>query len=343
MVDLSSLTYEQLEQYTDGLKVPKFRAKQIYRWISRGIFDFEDMTDLPKSFRQQLQQTCMLACLKVRRRLVDPDDQTVKYVFELSDGLLIETVVMHYKHGNSVCISSQAGCRMGCRFCASTLKGKQRDLSAGEMLAQVAYANAELGVGHIVVMGVGEPLDNYDSLLVFLRNVNHPDGLNISQRHISVSTCGLVDKIRQLADEKLQITLSVSLHAPDNETRNRLMPVNQRWPIEELIDACRYYIQKTGRRISFEYTLVKDVNDRLSHAQKLYELLAGMLAHVNLIPVNYVQERGLYPSDKNTVRQFYEYLDHKGMNVTVRRTLGGNIDASCGQLRLMEEQDEAVR
>lgn len=192
-------------------------------------------------------------------------------------------------------------------------------------------------------MGAGEPLDNYDSLLVFLRNVNHPEGLNISQRHISVSTCGLVDKIRQLADEKLQITLSVSLHAPDNETRNRLMPVNQRWPIEELIDACRYYIQKTGRRISFEYTLVKDVNDRLSHAQKLYELLAGMLAHVNLIPVNYVQERGLYPSDKNTVRQFYEYLDHKGMNVTVRRTLGGNIDASCGQLRLMEEQDEAVR
>ena len=272
--------------------------------------------------------------------LVDPEDGTAKYLFALSDGLLIETVVMKYKHGNSVCISSQAGCRMGCRFCASTLLGKERDLTAGEMLAQVAFANADAGVTNVVVMGVGEPLDNFDNLCVFLENLHDPRGLNISHRHVSVSTCGIVPKIYELAEKRLQITLSVSLHAPDDETRSQIMPINSAYNVETLMKACDAYVAATNRRISYEYTLIKGVNDTPAHARRLASLMKGRLAHVNLIPVNYVSERGLVPSDRKTVNEFCDMLLERGINATLRRTLGDGINAACGQLRLAEEKSK---
>lgn len=331
--DISSLTYDGLSEYIKTLGEPSFRAKQIYSWIHRGVMSFSEMTDLSKKLREKLEENCTLATVEVRKKLVDSVDGTVKYLFALSDGVLIETVVMKYKHGNCVCISSQAGCRMGCKFCASTLKGKERDLTAGEMLAQVAFANKENGISNVVVMGVGEPLDNFDNLCVFLENLHDERGLNISHRHVSVSTCGIVPRIYELADMRLQITLSVSLHAPDDDTRIKLMPVNNKWHIDELMKACDYYTQTTGRRISYEYTLVKDINDTPSHAQALAKLMHGRLAHVNLIPVNYVDERGLLPSDRNTVQRFCDTLISKKINATIRRTLGDEINAACGQLR----------
>lgn len=343
MIDLSSLTFDGLKQVITELGYPVYRAKQIYKWISRGVLDFDCMVDLPKDLRAFLTQNFTMATLHVRRRYEDTTDHTVKYVFELNDGYLIETVVMHYHYGNSVCISSQAGCRMGCKFCASTLRGKQRDLTAGEMFAQVAFAKADYDITHVVVMGVGEPLDNYDNLLIFLENLHHPAGLNISHRNVSVSTCGLVDKIDLLADKKLQITLSVSLHAPNDEIRDKIMPVNKIWNVEQLIASCKQYIEKTGRRISFEYTLIKGVNDTMLHARQLSALLKGMLAHINLIPVNYVPERGMKPSSKSAVQTFYKKLGSYGLHVTVRRTLGKNINASCGQLRLVEDKNGVVR
>ena len=296
------------------------------------------MTDIGKNLKEKLSLYENSAIEEVKRLI--SRDGTEKYLFRLRDGNYIETVLMRYKHGNSVCISSQVGCRMGCRFCASTLKGKIRNLSAGEMLMQVSVVNRSNKVSSIVIMGVGEPLDNYDNLLRFLKNVNDPRGMNIGQRHISVSTCGLVDKIKALAEEKFQITLSVSLHAPDNETRNKLMPVNLKYGVEEVLDACRYYISRTGRRISFEYTLIKGVNDGVEQAETLGRKLKGMLCHVNLIPVNYVSERGLFPSDKKTIDAFRDKLLAMKINTTVRRTLGGEINASCGQLRYQQEEDE---
>ncbi len=340
MTDISSLTFDGLSEFVRSVGEPSFRAKQIFAWFSRGVFDFGQMTDLSKSLREKLSKNCVSATLSLRRRLVDEKDGTTKYLFALSDGFLIETVVMKYKHGNSVCISSQAGCRMGCRFCASTLKGKERDLSAGEMLAQVAFANADTGVSNVVVMGVGEPLDNFENLCVFLENLHDPRGLNISHRHVSVSTCGIVPKIYELAEKNYQITLSVSLHAPDDETRSKIMPVNEAYNIGKLMKACDDYVAKTNRRISYEYTLIKGLNDTPSHAERLAALMNGRLAHVNLIPVNYVSERGLAPSDRKTVNEFCDYLLKKGINATVRRTLGDNINAACGQLRLSEMNGE---
>ena len=334
--DLSSLTYEELERVLTENGEPKFRAGQIFSWFARGVFSFAEMSDLSKPLRQKLEDTCTAASLTVRKKL-ESADGTVKYLFALADGQLIETVVMTYEHGKSVCISSQAGCRMGCRFCASTLTGKARDLTAGEMLAQVSFARREHGISHVVVMGVGEPLDNYDNLVIFLRNLNDRRGMNLGLRHVSVSTCGLVDRMDALARENFPLTLSVSLHAPDNETRDRLMPVNKKYRVEELIAACHRYLEATGRRISFEYTMVRGINDSPAHARRLAALVSGMLCHVNVIPVNYVPERGLYPSDKATVRRFCQILERERVNVTVRRTLGGDINASCGQLRHSKE------
>lgn len=330
-VDLSSLLLEELIEYVKEIGLPQYRGEQIFRQLSRGN-SIDEMTDLSKALRNSLSENCDCAMLFEEDKFIDKDG-TVKYLFRLSDGNLIETVLMRYKHGNSVCISSQVGCKMGCKFCASTLNGKVRNLTAGEMLAQVAYVNKNDKVSHIVVMGVGEPLDNFKNLIIFIQNVNNPKGLNISQRNISISTCGLVDKIYELAEKKLQITLSVSLHAPDNQTRDKLMPINTRYNVEELIKACRDYIEITGRRISFEYTLIKGVNDSDFQAERLSEILKKMICHVNLIPVNFVIERGLYPSSNDRINKFKSILEKRGINVTVRRTLGGEINASCGQLR----------
>lgn len=335
--DLVSLSYEELSDFIKEQGEASYRAEQIFRNYAFGL-SLSEMTDIGKNLKEKLSPYENSTIEEVKK-LIDRDG-TEKYLFRLRDGNYIETVLMRYKHGNSVCISSQVGCRMGCRFCASTLKGKIRNLSAGEMLMQVSVVNRSNKVSSIVIMGVGEPLDNYDNLLRFLKNVNDPRGMNIGQRHISVSTCGLVDKIKALAEEKFQITLSVSLHAPDNETRNKLMPVNLKYGVEEVLDACRYYISRTGRRISFEYTLIKGVNDAVKQAEMLGRKLKGMLCHVNLIPVNYVSERGLFPSDKKTIDAFRDKLLAMKINTTVRRTLGGEINASCGQLRYQQEEDE---
>ena len=335
--DLVSLSYEELSDFIKEQGEASYRAEQIFRNYAFGL-SLSEMTDIGKNLKEKFSPYENSTIEEVKK-LIDRDG-TEKYLFRLRDGNYIETVLMRYKHGNSVCISSQVGCRMGCRFCASTLKGKIRNLSAGEMLMQVSVVNRDNKVSNIVIMGVGEPLDNYDNLLRFLKNVNDPRGMNIGQRHISVSTCGLVDKIKALAEEKFQITLSVSLHAPDNETRNKLMPVNLKYGVEEVLDACRYYISRTGRRISFEYTLIKGVNDAVKQAETLGRKLKGMLCHVNLIPVNYVSERGLFPSDKKTIDAFRDKLLAMKINTTVRRTLGGEINASCGQLRYQQEEDE---
>ncbi len=335
--DLVSLSYEELSDFIKEQGEASYRAEQIFRNYAFGL-SLSEMTDIGKNLKEKLSLYENSAIEEVKRLI--SRDGTEKYLFRLRDGNYIETVLMRYKHGNSVCISSQVGCRMGCRFCASTLKGKIRNLSAGEMLMQVSVVNRDNKVSNIVIMGVGEPLDNYDNLLRFLKNVNDPRGMNIGQRHISVSTCGLADKIKALAEEKFQITLSVSLHAPDNETRNKLMPVNLKYGVEEVLDACRYYISRTGRRISFEYTLIKGVNDAVEQAETLGRKLKGMLCHVNLIPVNYVSERGLFPSDKKTIDAFRDKLLAMKINTTVRRTLGGEINASCGQLRYQQEEDE---
>ncbi len=335
MIDLRSMEYGELEEFLISLGEPKFRAKQIFTWLMQGVDDFSQMTNISKKTRETLSKESYISKLTIREKYISKLDGTVKYLFELDDGNCIETVVMKYKHGLSVCISSQVGCRMGCGFCASTIGGLYRSLTAGEILNQVIYAQKDIGerISNIVMMGIGEPLDNYDNVIKFLHNVNHPDGLNIGYRHISLSTCGLVDKINKLAEEKLPITLSVSLHAPNNEIRDKIMPVNKRYRIEELIMACKSYINTTGRRISFEYSLISGVNDSEENAYELAKLLKGMLCHINLIPVNHVEEREFYKGDASSINHFKEKLLSLGMNATVRRELGSDISASCGQLR----------
>lgn len=335
MTDLASLTYTQLQDLMRRMGQAPFRAGQIFAWIARGADGFDCMSDLSSDLRSSLAENFSIAQMNAVRKLEDPADGTVKYLYELSDGALIESAVMRYRHGSSVCISSQAGCRMGCRFCASTLAGKQRDLSSGEMLRQVIKAHAAHGISSVVVMGVGEPLDNYDNLLAFLDELSDPRGMNMSLRHVSVSTCGIVDKIYDLAERRLQLTLSVSLHAPDDATRDEIMPVNKKWNVAALMKACRYYAERTGRRISFEYTLIRGLNDTPAHARALAALVRGMNCHINLIPVNYVPERGLAPSGRRETRLFYDILQRGHVTVTVRRTLGRQINAACGQLRLI--------
>ena len=335
MIDLRSLEYDELEKLLCDMGEPKFRAKQIFSWVMQGVESFDEMTNISKATREKLSEICFISKLQIEQKYISKLDGTVKYLFRLDDGNCIETVVMRYKHGLSVCISSQVGCRMGCGFCASTIGGLYRSLSAGEILNQVIYAQKDIGerIKNIVMMGIGEPLDNYENVVKFLHNVNHKDGLNIGYRHISLSTCGLVDKIYKLSEENLPITLSVSLHAPNNEIRNKIMPVNRKYPIEELIKACRDYINKTTRRISFEYSLIAGVNDSMENAKELSHLLSGMLCHINLIPVNHVEERNYHKGKTADIKRFCDELIRLGMNATIRRELGSDISASCGQLR----------
>ena len=333
MIDLKSMTPEELAAWFREQGEPAFRARQVFQWLYRGAVSFDEMTDLPKVLRQKLEEHCFLTAPQVARKQVSAQDGTIKYLWRLSDGNCIETVLMRYKHGNTVCISCQVGCRMGCAFCASTLGGKVRDLTPAEMVDQVLFTQLDSGepVSNIVLMGIGEPLDNMDTVLKFLTLVNQPNGLNIGMRHISLSTCGLADQIDKLAQHRLQLTLSVSLHAPDDETRSRLMPVNRSVGVEKLMAACRRYFQTTGRRISYEYAMIDGVNDSDWQADLLARLLKGTPGHVNLIPLNDVEESPLKPSRR--VAAFQRRLEGHGVTVTVRRKLGGDFDASCGQLR----------
>lgn len=335
MIDLKDLEYNELERYITDLGEPKFRAKQIFSWLHKGAESFDEMTNLSKATRTVLAENSFVSTLKIKEKYVSEIDKTTKYLFELEDGNCIESVVMYYKHGISICISSQVGCRMGCGFCASTIGGLYRSLTPGEILNQVLFAQKDIGerISNIVMMGIGEPLDNYENVIKFLHNVNHPDGINIGYRHISLSTCGVVPRIYDLAKENMPITLSVSLHAPNNEIRNSIMPVNRKYPIEELMTACRQYIKTTSRRISFEYSLISGVNDSFENADELAKLLKGMLAHVNLIPVNKIEEREYHKGNKDEIRAFCKRLTEHGINATVRRELGNDIQASCGQLR----------
>lgn len=335
MTDIKSMTMEELTHTLREMGQPAFRGGQVFTWLHRGVTSFEEMSDLPRALREQLAQTFHITAPTVARKQESRLDGTVKYLWELADGNCIETVLMQYHHGNTVCISSQVGCRMGCAFCASTIAGKVRDLTPSEMLDQVLFTQLDSGreISNIVLMGIGEPLDNMDTVLRFLTLVNHPKGLNIGMRHISLSTCGLVDKIELLAERNLQLTLSVSLHSPDNESRSKIMPVNKRWPVEQLLAACRAYFEKTGRRVSFEYTMIDGVSDAPEQAELLAKKLHGMQAHVNMIPLNNVEESGLKCSSHAAIERFQKILESHGVTATVRRTLGSDIDASCGQLR----------
>ena len=332
-IDIRSMTPEELTDALKAMGEPAFRGKQVFTWLHRGVRSFEEMSDIPKALREKLAAAYRLGGLTAVRKQVSRLDGTAKYLWELHDGNCIESVVMRYRHGNTVCISSQVGCRMGCAFCASTLGGKIRDLTAGEMAEQVMFTQADSGlpISNIVLMGIGEPLDNLENVLRFLALVNHPLGMNIGMRHISLSTCGLVPGIRRLAELELQLTLSVSLHAPDSETRSRIMPVNRAYDVDELFAACHDYFARTGRRISFEYAMIDGVNDADWQADLIVKKLRGMPGHVNLIPLNDVVESPLKPSRR--VRQFQQRLENQGVTATVRRSLGGDIDASCGQLR----------
>ena len=339
MTDIKSMTQEEMAAWLKELGEPAFRAKQVFTWLHRGAISFEEMTDLSKSLRERLARECVITKPEVERKQVSAQDGTIKYLWRLGDKNCIETVLMRYRHGNTVCISSQVGCRMGCAFCASTLGGKVRNLTPSEMLDQVLFTQLDAGVpiSNIVLMGIGEPLDNFDTVLRFLELVNHPDGLHIGMRHISLSTCGLTDKIDKLAEHGLQLTLSVSLHAPDDETRSRIMPVNRSVGVEKLFAACRRYFEVTGRRISYEYAMIDGVNDSDWQADLLAAHLKGAPGHVNLIPLNEVKESPLKPSRR--VAAFQRRLEQQGINVTVRRKLGGDIDASCGQLRRKAMQE----
>ena len=340
MTDLKSMTLEEITVALRAMGEPQFRGKQVFTWLHRGITDFDQMINIPKSLREKLQAEYTLTVPTVARKQESKLDGTIKYLWELSDGNCIETVLMSYHHGNTVCISSQVGCRMGCKFCASTIAGKVRDLTPSEMLDQVLFTQLDSGkdISNIVLMGIGEPLDNYDNVMRFLELVNDPEGLNIGMRHISLSTCGLVDQIDKLADYKLQLTLSVSLHAPDDETRSRIMPVNRAVGVERLFAACRRYFETTGRRISYEYAMIDGVNDSDWQADLLARHLKGTPGHVNLIPLNEVKESPLKPSRR--VAAFQKRLEWHGITVTVRRKLGGDIDASCGQLRRKYNQSK---
>ena len=343
--EIKNLTLPELEAVVKDLGEPKFRAKQVYTWLHRGAPDFSAMTDLPLSLRLKLAEGWEVTRPEPVRKLISELDGTIKYLWRLRDGNCVETVLMRYHHGNTVCISSEVGCPMGCAFCASTIGGLVRRLSAGEMLDEVLFTQLDSGleISNIVLMGIGEPLDNYDNVLRFLELVNSADGLNIGMRHISLSTCGVVPRMRQLAESRLQLTLSVSLHAPDDETRSKIMPVNRRWNTEELLAACRDYFEVTGRRISFEYAMIRGVNDSEAAARLLIRRLHGLAAHVNLIPLNHVDESPLEPSDRATVLRFQKQLADSGIPCTVRRTLGGDIDASCGQLRRKYRERSAGR
>ena len=335
MKDIKSMNPAELEQDFKELGLQKFRAKQVFTWLHRGARSFDEMTNLSKDLRLRLSEQYEISSPEVVRKQESKKDGTIKYLWRMKDGNCVETVLMRYKYGNTVCVSSEVGCAMGCAFCASTLGGLVRRLTAGEILDQVLFTQIDSGqpVSHIVLMGIGEPLDNYDAVIRFLELVNHPDGMNISMRHISLSTCGLTERIDKLASLHLQLTLSVSLHAPDDETRNRIMPVNRSCGVDKLLETCRRYFAETGRRISFEYAMIDGVNDTRWHGELLAKKLAGKGAHVNMIPLNNVEESPLKPSSRENICRFQQILERSGITATVRRSLGGDIDASCGQLR----------
>ena len=341
--DLKSMTLDEMKAAFAERGQPAFRARQVYRWLHRGVSDFEEMTDLSKSFREELAAEYYIAAARIERRYRSKLDETVKYLFRLNDGELVESVLMSYRHGRTVCISTQVGCRMNCAFCATGKSGFSRNLTASEMLAQVQAAQLDAGerISNIVLMGMGEPLDNYGNVLRFLDLVSSEDGMNVGMRHISLSTCGVVDKIYDLAEKNYQLTLSVSLHAPNDRIRSHIMPVSRRWDLEELLGACRYYAGATGRRISFEYAMMEGVNDSPDCAAELAGRLRGILCHVNLIPVNSVNGSAFRKSPQEKLRAFMQVLSARGIPATVRRTLGADIDASCGQLKRRFKEEVA--
>ena len=334
-MNLKNMTQAELAALLKELGQPAFRAKQVYTWLHKGVRSYDEMTNLPKGLRDQLAEKYPICAPKVVRKQESKKDGTIKYLWQLSDGNCVETVLMRYNYGNTVCISTEVGCAMGCAFCASTIGGLVRRLEPFEMLDEVLFTQIDSGlpISRIVLMGIGEPLDNFDNVLRFLELVNSEDGMNISMRHISLSTCGLVPKIDALAEKKLQISLAISLHGPNNEIRGKIMPVNKAYPMEQLLDACRRYFAATGRRIHFEYAMIDGVNDREEDAREILRRMKGLPAHFNLIPLNHVEESPLKPSSKAAVARFQKILEDGGITATVRRTLGGDIDASCGQLR----------
>lgn len=335
-IDIKSLNYDELADYIVSIGEKKFRAAQLYSWMHEKLAcSYDEMTNISDKLKKVLKENTLYTCLEPVRVQESQIDGTKKYLFRLYDGNLIESVFMRYHHGNSVCISSQVGCKMGCRFCASTLNGCVRNLEPSEMLDQIYRIQSLTGerVSNVVIMGSGEPMDNYDNVVKFLELINSDKGLNISQRNITVSTCGLVPRIKQLAELKPQITLAISLHAPNDELRKTMMPIAYTYSIEQIMDACRYYLLQTARRISFEYSLVKGVNDSPECAKQLIKLVHGMNCHINLIPVNPIKERDYEQSEKNSIHNFKEILEKAGVNVTIRREMGRDIDGACGQLR----------
>ncbi|MEE1008382.1 MAG: 23S rRNA (adenine(2503)-C(2))-methyltransferase RlmN [Agathobacter sp.] len=335
-IDIKSLNFKELKAFVEEIGEKAFRAKQIYEWIHvKNVDSFDEMTNLSKNFRELLKDKSYLTVLRKEEVQVSKIDGTRKYLFSLSDGNVIESVLMRYKHGNSVCISSQVGCRMGCRFCASTLDGLVRGLTPAEMIDQIYQIGKDIGerISNVVVMGTGEPMDNFDNLIKFIEILTDENGINISQRNLTVSTCGIVPKIKELADKKLSITLALSLHASNQEKRKELMPVANKYDIEDVIEACKYYFDVTGRRITFEYSLVGGVNDTDLDAKELSNLIKGMNCHVNLIPVNPIKERDYVQSNSNVITAFKNKLEKNGINVTIRREMGRDIDGACGQLR----------
>lgn len=335
MKDIKSMLPEEIEADLKAMGQPKFRAGQIFQWLTRGAESFEEMTNLSKDLREKLAEQYFISTLKCVQKQVSHEDGTIKYLWELPDGNAVETVVMQYKHGNTVCISTQVGCRQGCAFCASTIGGLVRSLEPSEILNEVMYSQNESGlpISNIVLMGIGEPLDNFDNVMRFLELVNHPKGLNIGMRHISLSTCGIIEKFDDLAAKNMQFTLAVSLHAPDDETRSKIMPANRHRGVEAVISACEKYHKATGRRISFEYAMIDGMNDTPEQARLLAKHARRCGAHVNLIPLNHVEESKFEPSTPEHMKEFVKILEKAGVNATIRRKLGGDIDASCGQLR----------
>lgn len=339
-IDIRSLNYQELAEEVKALGLPKFRTDQIYSWLfEKGVRDFSEMSNLSKDLRQALDERFVIRNCTIDTKLCSKFDETVKYLFELGKGEFVECVVMKYKYGYSICVSTQLGCKMGCKFCASAIGGFKRHLTASEILSEIYTAQSDLGIkiSHIVLMGTGEPLDNYDNVMRFLELVTDEKGLNISMRHISLSTCGVVPRIYELAEKKLGLTLSISLHAPNDKIRSQTMPVNSKWNIEELLTACRYYTKVTSRRISFEYAMIDSFNDSVECAEELASRLSGMLCHINLIPVNNVRENNYERSNEKNIKRFISVLERHGLTVTVRRTLGSDINASCGQLRAKKE------
>lgn len=340
MINLRDLTIEELKDFLVELGEKPFRAKQIFSWIYKGVENFDEMTNLSKDLREKLKEHAEIGSLDILRVQHSKTDGTRKYLLGLKDGNTIESVFMKYKYGNSICVSSQAGCRMGCKFCASGMDGLRRDLTPGEIAGEILTIEKDTGekINHVVVMGTGEPFDNYDNLIKFIHNIHEKDGLGISLRNITVSTCGLVPKIQQFAEDMKQVNLAISLHSADSETRESMMPVNKSYPVDELLKECRAYTEKTGRRITFEYALVKDKTDTKEQIDLLAVKLRGMLCHVNLIPLNEVQETGLFGSNRKKAMEIAAYLENRGIPATVRRELGSDIQAACGQLRLGEKE-----